>query len=169
MINEIFATGIKLKIVDRTDSEKIHLLRTNPSVAKFITRNLDLSVADIENLIEERLSDLENILFYKIETLPDLELAGTIVLKNIDQKHKCAEVGYELFPKFEGQGLMKTTLSKIIAIAFEKLELNELEAFTHYDNLKSRKLLEKLGFKSTDKVDADYPHNMIYKLKKACM
>src|SRR5690606_29050827 len=75
MINEIFATGIKLKIVDRTDSEKIHLLRTNPSVAKFITRNLDLSVADIENLIEERLSDLENILFYKIETLPDLELA----------------------------------------------------------------------------------------------
>ena len=42
-------------------------------------------------------------------------------------------------------------------------------SFTHYDNLKSRKLLEKLGFKSTDKVDADYPHNMIYKLKKACM
>lgn len=169
MIKEIIATRIKLKIVEKTDSEKIHLLRTNPFVAKFITRDLNLSVKDIEHLIEERLSDIENILFYKIEIIPDLELAGTIVLKNIDRERKYAEVGYELFPKFEGQGLMTIALGEIVDMAFEHLGLKELEAFTHYENLKSQRLLEKLKFKKVDKFDEKYPYNVIYSLKRVSM
>jgi [ribosomal protein S5]-alanine N-acetyltransferase len=169
MIKEIITPRIKLKIVEKTDSEKIHLLRTNPIVAKFITRNLNVSVTDIEHFIEDKLSDLDKVLFYKIETIPDLELVGAIVLKNIDRERKYAEVGYELFPRFEGQGLMTMALEKIVETAFEHLDLKELEAFTHRDNLKSRKLLEKLRFIKTDKVDGKYAYNVIYNLKKASM
>jgi len=40
-----------------------------------------------------------------------------------------------------------------------------LEAFINKDNLKSRKLLERLEFKKTKKKDSKYPNNIIYRLK----
>src|SRR5688572_11599086 len=106
MKKEIITSKIKLKIVEKTDAENLHLLRTDADVAKFIVRDLSVSVADIEHFIEERLLDFDKVLFYKIEAFPNLELAGAICLKNIDHKNKYAEVGYELFPKFQRQGLM---------------------------------------------------------------
>lgn len=161
MKTEITAATIRLKIVEKTDAKNIHLLRTDPQVAQFIVRNLDVSLADIEHFITNRLSDLENILFYKIETIPNLELIGTIVLKNIDREKKYAEVGYELFTKFQGMGFMTAALEKIIELAFGDLGLEELEAFTNRNNLKSRKLLQKFRFKETDKVDDKFPDNVI--------
>lgn len=166
MNKEIITPRIRLKIVEKTDSEKIHLLRTDPDVARFITRNLNVSITDIEHFIEERLSGLDHILFYKIETFPNLELAGTIVIKNIDRERKYAEVGYELFPRFEGHGWMTAALGKIIEMAFGDLGLQELEACTNRSNLKSRKLLENFKFRETDKIDEKNASNIIYSLKQ---
>ena len=165
MIKELITTKVKLKLVEKSDAEKIHLLRTNQNVAKYINRDITLSIKDIELFIEERLQDYDNILFYKIEIIPSLELVGTIVLKNFDREKAYAEIGYELFPQFQGQGLMTIASKIIIDMAFEVLGLKELEAFTNKDNLKSRKLLERLEFKKTKKKDSKYPNNIIYRLK----
>lgn len=165
MKREIVTATIRLEIVGKSDAKNIHVLRTDASVAQFIIRDRNVSVQDIEHFITERLSDLENILFYKIESIPELELIGTIVLKNIDRERKYAEVGYELFPKFQGMGFMSVALQEIIDMAFGNMGLDELEAFTHRNNLKSRKLLEKFKFRETDKTDANNLNNVIYNLK----
>ena len=157
---------IKLTIVEKADAENIHRLRTDADVARFIVRDLDVTIPDIERFIVERLSDRQNILFYKIEVLPDCELAGTIVLKNFGLHPKYAEIGYELFPKFHGRGIMKTALSEIVGLAFGKLGLEQLESFTHRDNVRSRKLLERFGFAITQKTDKNNPDNVIYQLTK---
>jgi [ribosomal protein S5]-alanine N-acetyltransferase len=166
MVTEILTPTIRLKIVAKTDAEQIHVLRTDADVAQFIIRDRNVTVSDIEHFITDRLSDYQNILFYKIETLPSLELAGTIVLKNIDTERKYAEIGYELFTKFQGRGIMSAALDKLTDLAFSTMGLKTLEAFTHRDNLKSRKLLEKFNFKLTDKTDNKNPNNVIYSLSK---
>jgi ribosomal-protein-alanine N-acetyltransferase len=164
MTKEFITTKVKLKIVEKADAEKIHLLRTDPNVATFIERDLNVSVKDVERFIEERLQDFDNILFYKIEAVPSDELVGTIVLKNLNRKNKYAEIGYELFPKFQGQGLMTLAIKIIIDLAFEELGLRQLEAFTNKKNIKSRNLLERFEFKETQKMDPKYPDNVIYRL-----
>jgi [ribosomal protein S5]-alanine N-acetyltransferase len=166
LIKEVHSDKIRLKIVEKSDAEKIHLLRTNSDVAKFIHRDLTLTVIDIERFIEVRLQDFEIIWFYKIETIPDLELVGTIVLKNFDNKNSTAEIGYELFPQFQGQGLMSKALKIIIDMAFEELGLLELFVYTNKENLKSRRLVEKFDFKLTDKTDPNFANNVIYSLSR---
>jgi ribosomal-protein-alanine N-acetyltransferase len=164
---EITATPIRLKIIGKDDCANLHLLRTDVDVAKFILRDTNQSISDIEKFIEAITSDLDKILFYKIEMISTLELVGAICLKNINHKKRYAEVGYELFPKFQHQGLMTIALDSIIDMAFANLDLDELEAFTHRDNRNSRSLLEKFKFKQTDKVDAKNSNNVIYSLKRS--
>jgi ribosomal-protein-alanine N-acetyltransferase len=164
IIKEIFSSKVRLQLVEKSDAEQIHLLRTDPRVAKYIVRDLSLSVKDIEDFIEDRLQDTDSILFYKIEIMPTLELAGTIVLKNFDLENGCAELGYELFPHFQGQGIMTHSTKLIMDMAFEELGLKELDAITNRDNLQSRRFLERLGFNETVKKDSKFPNNVIYNL-----
>lgn len=165
LVEEVVSDKLRLKIVEKSDAEKIHLLRTNSDVAKFIHRDLTLSVIEIERFIEDRLQDFENIWFYKMETFPDFEFVGTIVLKNFDKSNRGAEIGYELFPEFQGKGLMSCALKMIIDLAFEELGLLELFVCTNKENLKSRRLVERFDFKLTDKSDPNFTNNVIYSLK----
>lgn len=164
-MQEILTPTIRLKIVAQTDCESLHLLRTNAEVAKFIIRDTNQNVDDISRFIDRVTSDPGQILFYKIEIIATGELAGAICLKNIDKQKKYAEVGYELFPKFQARGLMTIALEKIIDLAFTNLGLKEIEAFTNKRNLNSRKLLEKFNFEEVvGKTDRNNANNIIYSL-----
>jgi ribosomal-protein-alanine N-acetyltransferase len=163
---EIEAAPIRLKIIGQDDRENLHVLRTDAEVAEFILRDTNQSFSDIERFIDAITSNLDEVLFYKIEMISTLELAGAICLKNISHKKKYAEIGYELFPRFQRQGLMTIALNAIIDMAFKDLGLIELEAFTHRENRKSRNLLEKFKFSVTDKVDAKNSNNVIYNLRR---
>lgn len=88
------------------------------------------------------------------------------MFKNIDLKNKYAEVGYELLPNFQGKGFMSEALNSIIDFAFTNLKIETIEAFTNYQNARSRKLLEKLNFKLNDKMDMNNLNNVVYQLNK---
>lgn len=75
------------------------------------------------------------------------KLIGTICLWNINQENYSAEIGYELHPEWQGKGIMKEALSKIIDYGFQKMKLKEIEAFTNPLNDSSTRLLEKNNFK----------------------
>jgi len=168
MRKEILAIPIKLKIIEKADAANLHQLRTDPALTRFIARDVNQSISDIEKFIAAVTSDDEKTLFYKIEMISNQELAGTISLKNIDREKKYAEVGYELFTQFQGRGLMSIALDKMIELVFTEAGLEELEAYTHRDNLQSRKLLEKFAFNEViGKVDGKNLNNVIYSLKKA--
>ena len=62
-----------------------------------------------------------------------------------DEKN-IAELGFELFPQFQGKGLMQEALIKIMKYGFENLNLKKLEAYTNQENTSSIKLLERNKF-----------------------
>ncbi|WP_257668730.1 GNAT family N-acetyltransferase [Parapedobacter tibetensis] len=172
MKTEIFTNKIKLKIAEKSDSKRIFELRTNPEVAKFINRDLNKNLSEIETFIENINSDFNNAMFFKIITLEENEIVGTICLWKINRDNKYAEIGYELFPEFQNKGLMSNAIKAILDFANDELGLEYIEAYTHKENLNSQKLLNKFGFeKINGKSDIKNPNNVIFgkSINKACI
>jgi len=98
-------------------------------------------------------------------------LAGSIGYLYIDQENKKTEIGYWLGKEYEGKGLATKSLQLLIKYAFEQLQLNKIEIGVAADNLKSRAIPEKLGFKREGELrDYEYIHGqymnrIIYGLK----
>ena len=57
------------------------------------------------------------------------------------------ELGFHLLPKFWGQGLATEAARAVIPYAFEKYAAKKLVAGHHPENVNSKKVLDKLGFK----------------------
>lgn len=71
---------------------------------------------------------------------------GIISLTRVDQKHRCAEVGYWLGKAYWNQGLTCAALSLILKFAFKELKLYRVYALTFAPNKASQRVLEKNGF-----------------------
>lgn len=107
-------------------------------------------------------ADFNKTIFLTIHTVDGNELMGTIGLKRIDSANGYAEVGYELFPHYQHQGIMSNALTALLTYVAEQ-GLHHIEAYTHRDNIASRKLLTKLGFKHLEEsVDPNNLNNVIY-------
>jgi len=63
----------------------------------------------------------------------------TICLWNFSSKKNVAELGYELDPALQGEGIMSEALKKIIEFGFQEIELKKIEAYTHKNNDNSSK------------------------------
>lgn len=79
----------------------------------------------------------------------DDRVAGWITIDVTSREHGIASVGYALAPEFHGQGSMPIALARVIPIAFDPagLALERLEAVAAVDNIASRRVLEKCGFR----------------------
>ena len=54
---------------------------------------------------------------------------------------------------FQGQGIMREAVEKVIDYAFNTIKVKKIEAFLHGDNQRSIKLLEKLSFSKSAEPD----------------
>lgn len=78
----------------------------------------------------------------------DGQFAGVVGYHSIDWRSRNAVVEYWLGEAFVGLGLVTTACRKLIAHAFEAVELNRLEIRCAVGNLKSRAIPERLGFQA---------------------
>ncbi|WP_214692756.1 GNAT family protein [Exiguobacterium sp. s160] len=74
-------------------------------------------------------------------------LAGTIGFNEIDRGIQCGTIGYWLGQEFQGNGIMSQALETIIEYGFRDLKLNKIEIRVATENVKSRALPERFGFK----------------------
>jgi ribosomal-protein-serine acetyltransferase len=74
-------------------------------------------------------------------------LTGVIALEYIDWTNRNTEIGYWLGAEAEGRGLITKASSLLIEYAFRELKMNRVQIRCASDNLRSRAIPEKLGFK----------------------
>jgi ribosomal-protein-alanine N-acetyltransferase len=171
---ELQTERLSLRKVSLGDAEEIFSLRSNDEVNKYLDRpvanDIDEAIAFI-NKVNIGIAN-DNWMYWAICFKDNPKLVGTICLWNINQEENKAEVGYELNPDYQGKGIAKEALSKIIEFGFNDLQLNKIEAYTHKENLASTNLLEKFNFirdpHEETKIDftVNSPNTVVYSLYK---
>jgi RimJ/RimL family protein N-acetyltransferase len=69
----------------------------------------------------------------------------------------CTEVGWRFRPEFWGRGLAYRSACQALAFGFGTLKLTEIVSFTAATNVRSQKLMERLGFSHDAQDDFDHP------------
>ncbi|MDX1631643.1 MAG: GNAT family protein [Thermoanaerobaculia bacterium] len=72
--------------------------------------------------------------------------AGWITLVVHSWDHGLAEWGYALSTAYQGRGIMRRALDRVLPDLFERTSLYRIEARCSVDNIASQKVLEHLGF-----------------------
>lgn len=74
------------------------------------------------------------------------EIAGILGFNSINWSNKTAYIGYWLGEKYQGLGIMSKGTAALIDYAFDNLELSKVEIRVASNNVKSRKIPERLNF-----------------------
>lgn len=69
----------------------------------------------------------------------------------------CVEIGWRLASKYWGQGLATEGAKAMLKLGFEKFSLNEIIAFTATDNIRSVRVMERIGMERDFEGDFDHP------------
>jgi RimJ/RimL family protein N-acetyltransferase len=80
------------------------------------------------------------------------DFCGIFSIISILRSHRAlrydrGELAYWCMPQHQGRGIMSEAGQAVIGYAFGKLGLNRLVVAHHLENVPSRKLIERLGFK----------------------
>ena len=148
------------------DEQEIFILRSDREINKYLDRQISNTIDDARDFINKINENInKNDSLYWAITLGDRNLfVGTICLFSFsDEDGKC-EIGYELLTNFQGQGIMKEAVEKVIDYAFNTIKVQEIEAFFHRDNQRSIKLLEKFSFRNSNEADKKNPDLLCYYL-----
>ena len=88
----------------------------------------------------------------------------------------CVEIGWRIAAEHWGRGLATEGARQVVQFAFEEIGLPEIVSFTVPANLRSRRVMEKLGMNYDSRDDFDHPQlpeghpmrrHVLYRLKSS--
>lgn len=130
------------------DADEIFVLRSDGETNKLIDRptatHIRDAIAHINKIIN--LQERGDGFFWVISSKNQSKLLGTILFYNIDRESDVAEIGYELMPAHQGQGVMYEALQRVLAFGFNTLQLKKVIAEVKSHNTRSVSLLKKFNF-----------------------
>ena len=157
---------LTLRQLEIADEKEIFTLRSDDEINKYLDRKVSITLDDARNFINMVNENInKNDSLYWAITLKDRNiLVGTICLFGFSDENETCEIGYELLTNFQGQGIMREALEKVIDYAFNTIKVKKIEAFFHRDNQRSTKLLEKLSFRNSNEPDKTNPELICFYL-----
>lgn len=170
MTEQIETERLVLKPTTEVDTGFIFELLNTPKWIKYIgDRNigsLDDAKAYIVNKI---LPQFEQSGFgtYTVIKKSDQVKIGTCGLYDREGLEG-VDLGFAFLPEFEKNGYAFEASKRILEIAFEKLNFNDVKAITTQENSSSQRLLEKLNFKLEGKIklSEEGDEMLLFKRKK---
>ena len=151
------------------DEQEIFTLRSDRDINKYLDRQLSVTIDDARNFINKvnENTNKNNSVYWAITLANTNTLVGTVCLFDFSIEKATCEIGYELLTNFQGQGIMKEAVEKVIDYAFHTINVQKIKAFLHRDNNSSINLLEKLSFKRSNELDDTNPDLICYQLTNA--
>ena len=149
MFSHRIEEGLELRPVDERYAEEltalvrrdiVHLMKWMPwatdrysveDAREFIRRNLRQYAED---------QGFATLIFFRDR------VAGSIGYNNIDWANRKADIGYWLAADLQGRGIMTKACRVLVGYAFRELRLNRVEIYCAVENLRSRRIPERLGF-----------------------
>lgn len=139
---------LTLRKLSSDDQHNIFALRSDAETNKYLSREPSKTVEDAIRFINNINTNIENnaCIYWAVSLTSTKTFVGTICLFDFSDEKDSCEIGYELIPKFQKQGIMKEAAEAVVQYAFQTLKLQKIVAVTHNENHNSTRLLAKLNF-----------------------
>jgi RimJ/RimL family protein N-acetyltransferase len=142
------------------DREPFAALNADPAVMEHFPSMLSRSQSDA--LAERIDSDLRRLGYglWAVEVPGEASFIGFVGLQRTDDDlpfDQTTEVGWRLARSHWGRGLATEAARAALAFAFGELALGEIVAFTYAGNLRSRRVMERLGMRHDRAGDFIHP------------
>ncbi len=129
------------------DANEILFLRSDERVLEFIDIEKAETLEDAKRFIEKINREDDGWAFWGITEKTNSKVIGTICLWNISLEESKADIGFVLHPDYWGKGVMREVVPAVINLGFQKMKLKCIFGEAMPTNLKSIKLMEKIGFR----------------------
>lgn len=143
-----------------SDRQPFSQINADPRVMEFLFRPLDPEESDaLVDRIEARFRQ-RGFGLCAVELRRDASFIGFIGLAvPLFTAHftPCVEIGWRLSANHWGHGLATEGALEVVRYAFEQLALDAIVSFTAATNVRSRRVMEKLGMIRDPAEDFDHP------------
>ena len=152
------------------DDKLIFQLMNNPKFIKYVGDRKISSVNDAKNYIKVKMLAQLYLMGYSSYTLINKSNGDKIGICGLYNRAGVdgIDIGFSILPHFERLGYAYESSSRLIKVAFEELEIEEIKAITNQDNISSKNLLKKLGFKliGKTKLPDEKEELLLFEIKK---
>ena len=144
---------IRLKIlqIEGHDLQEIHNKNLIFEVAEFntigIPKNIQETEALIVSVIQDKLNEERKRYGWVIRIKETDEFIGEIGIILSEKRFNKAEIYYSFLPRYWGKGYATEAVKSIINFGFQELKLHRMEAGVATENMRSIKILEKIGMR----------------------
>jgi [ribosomal protein S5]-alanine N-acetyltransferase len=141
---------VQLRPPRADDADALFRLFSQPEVTRYWSRPPMRARVEAEGLLaemDEAFAARSMLNWLVLHRSADAAI-GTCTLFHFQPRNRCAEIGYALVPECWGRGLASEAVALALAWGFGRLGLQRIEACTDPRNERSRRLLERLGFRS---------------------
>lgn len=148
----------RLRKFQRADAADLFALDNDAEVMRYINGGIETPRKMIElqvmPLFLEYDDSRRGLGFWALETIQGSFL-GWVCLRPVPLKENEASLGYRLCRNAWGEGYATEASRSLLALGFRTLGLARVWATTYEDNLASRRVLAKLGFRLTRRFKMD--------------
>lgn len=146
-VPKLTGLNVCLRPVLRSDQQKVFEGLSHPEIIKYygVSYTTFEDTAKQMDWYEKNLVE-ETGLVWVIEHASTNEFMGIFGLYHIDTKNRNAEIGYWLFPQFQGKGYASQTLQLVLSFGSTALNLHRIYADVETENKASSSLLMRNGF-----------------------
>ena len=136
-----------LRKLKMSDASTIYRYFSNREMTKYYGMEPFITIIEAEKFIKDFLDDYTMLLRWGIVEKSTNKLIGTCGYHAISEKHKRAEIGYEIDLDSWGKGYATEAVTQLVEYGLTELKLHRIGANVFPENKSSRKVLEKIGFK----------------------
>ncbi|MCL7749448.1 GNAT family N-acetyltransferase [Halalkalibacter alkaliphilus] len=136
-----------LRKISLNDLEAMFDYGSNEEVTKYVTWNTHQTLTDTREFIDFVLQNYENqqVAPWGIELKDEQKFIGTIDFVWWKPTHKTAEIGYVISQDYWGKGITTEAATKVVEFGFEQMDLVRIQARCFVENLRSQRVMEKIG------------------------
>jgi RimJ/RimL family protein N-acetyltransferase len=160
MTSEILTDRLRLRAWLPTDRALFATLNADPRVMEYFVSTLSRERSDaLASQCEETL-DRYGFGFWAVDVPGIAAFVGFIGLSVPNfQTHftPCVEIGWRLAAEYWNRGYATEGASAALRFGFDTLQLGEIVAFTVPSNVRSRRVMEKIGMVHNPADDFDHP------------
>jgi len=136
-----------IRILEMKDKDAFFKYRSMPEIYQYQSWR-PKSISEIEEFINKNIvifTNTANTWLQLAICLNEGQMIGDIGIHFMDDYQ--IEIGYTLSPEYQGNGYAFEAVKAVINYAFSELNKHRITASVDPDNLRSIKLLERIGFR----------------------